>query len=42
MCPMKNFVDDNMPVFYIDTFTSSNESVSFTIEVEPVQNFVLE
>ena len=41
MCTVKNFTADNMPLFYIDAFTSSNDSVSFTIEVEPVLDFEL-
>ena len=42
MCTMENFTDDNMPLLFIDAFTSSQDSVNFTIEVKPVQNFALE
>ena len=42
MCTVENFTADNMLLFYIDAFTSSKDSINFTIKVEPVQNFVLQ
>ena len=42
MCTVKNFTADNMPLFYIDAFTSSKDSIDFTIKVEPVMDFQLQ
>ena len=44
MCPVKSLQPDDEdapPLVYIDVFTSSSEVKFFSIEVEPVQNFVL-
>lgn len=46
MCPVKNFTSQEegkgvLPLFYIDAFTSSRETIHFTIEVDPIENFEL-
>ena len=42
MCPVKNFaLDSDLPLLYIDAFSSSVSGVYFSVEVEPVENFVL-